>query len=190
MTGKIAFVRDLKIDELGRLLKTAYKNKSKYSSRVVLARILLKNKKYVFPKRRSVSYKSVTNAFVTPSNLNLIDNNGNLTEDGFKLEKLFSKNYSKYKFYLASLLLKKGNWILIIKSIETMQKKKINVLTHLRDLVRELIKRNVLEPGIDVYDMGIRIKSNHIRWLDELGVIKINNGKIKLNNKMIIQIMK
>jgi len=190
MTGKIAFVRDLKIDELGCLLKVAYKNKSKYNSRVGLAKILLKNKKHVFPRRRSVSYKCVTNAFVTPSNLNLIDNNGKLTEDGFELEELFSKNYSKYKFYLASLLLKKGNWIVIIKSIETLQRKKINVLIHLRDLVRDLIKRGVLESGIDVYDMGIRIKSNHIKWLDELGVISIDNGKIKLNNKMIIQIMK
>jgi hypothetical protein len=183
MEKKLTFVRDLKIAELKNILNLMIK--IKYKNRQEFNKLLFKKRKIIFPTRKSISKKSAGNALITISNLELVDKNFKLNSRGNKLAMAAKNNQSKFYRYLANTLLFVGNWVSIINSINKIEKKDVNPLKALRELVRNLISIGAIESGVNVNDMAMRIRGNHIKWLEELGLIKINENGVEINKKML-----
>lgn len=180
---KLTFVRDLKIDELGEILKIAFDFRTKYKNQQELAQILVSNKNIAFKNRISISKKSAINALITVVNLGLIDSNSQLTSDGLGLRNLFIEDKEKYKDQLAFLLLTKGNWLVLLQVLEELKPeiaKNPQLFSKYTNLiVNKLIENRILDKKIVKEDMAIRIRSNHIRWLMDLWIITKWNNKTK-----------
>jgi hypothetical protein len=180
---KLTFVRDLKIYELGEILKIAFDYRTKYTNQQELAKILVSKKNIAFKNRTSISKKSAINALITVVNLGLIDSNSQLTSDGLGLRNLFIEDKEKYKDQLAFLLLTKGNWLVLLQVLEELKPiiiSKPKLFTRYTNLVVDkLIEIGILEKEIAREDMARKIRSNHIRWLIDLEIITKWDNKTK-----------
>ncbi|MGC8622179.1 MAG: hypothetical protein ACP5U0_09720 [Caldisphaera sp.] len=183
---KLAFVRDLRIDELGKILDFALRYKGKYRNKKELEKILLKNKNKIFVGRKSISMKSVLNALITPSNLGLIDGFGNLTEEGEALRELYISDRGKYKEALAAYLLINGNWIELLQIVEEGRLKMREKLATLAELLE---KHKLIDESMDKMDYAKRISSQYFKWLADLGIIKREKDNLYIDWPYVIQIL-
>ena len=175
---KLAFVRDLRIEELGKILEFASQHKQEYKNKMELATLLLKNKKKIFTKRKSVSIKSSLNALITPTNLGLMDNLGNLTDEGEALRESYENNISHYKDDLSAYLLINGNWLELLRTIEEGKLKANGDVDKLANLLE---KYELVDEDMNKFDYAKRVNSQYFKWLKELGIIKIENNILKVD---------
>lgn len=185
---KLTFVRDLKVEELINILSVMQTEERHYKNRDELTNVLLKKKDYIFPTRKSVSYKSAGNTLITLSNLNLIDNHSKLNNKGKYLAKISRDNKKTFLRYLSNILLFEGNWIMLIRAIEKIEKEDKNSLKDTREITRILIKEGGIKPGVNIRDMASRIRTNYIGWLEYIGLINITEKGIKVNRQVISEI--
>jgi len=175
---KLAFVRDLRVEELGKILEFASQHKQEYKNKKELATLLLKNKEKIFTKRKSVSFKSSLNALITPTNLGLMDNFGNLTDEGEALRESYEDNASRYKDDLSAYLLINGNWLELLRTIEEGKLKAKGDIDKLANLLE---KYELIEEDMNKFDYAKRVSSQYFKWLKELGLIKIENNILQVD---------
>lgn len=182
--SSLAFIRDLRVQELKRLIEKIYLLKRKYYSGVELYNTLSREEKdYIFSSRRTkgkLTQRSFTNALITTNNIGLTEN-GKLTPIGISLA-LTIRNESdeKFRLQLLNLLLKKGNYLQILRElIFYTEKRNYSFDKALPEVVKKLKKRKLLtEKIVSIKDYTSRMKQNQLKWLLELGVI---TGDHKIN---------
>jgi len=179
---RIAFIRDLTVLELKRLLEKIYPIQRKYNSGTDLFRKLSrKDKDHIFKERKTtggLSPKSFTNVLITTNNLGLTEN-GILTPLGnsFALSAI-NESFENFKLRLLNLLLTTGNFLTLLREIEFLIETKGNSLNEsLTPAVKTLKRRKVLKIN-DVDDYVGRLKDNQLKWLAEMNVLTPEN-KIK-----------
>lgn len=177
----LAFIRDLRVKELKRLIEKIYLLKRKYHSGVELYHTLsIKDKDYIFSDRSTkgkLTQRSFTNTLITTNNIGLTEN-GKLTPLGISLA-LTIRNDSdeKFRLQLLSLLLKKGNYLQILRELIFITEiRKISFDKALPKVVEKLKKRKLLtEKIVSIEDYTSRMKQNQLKWLQELDVITKDN---------------
>jgi hypothetical protein len=183
---KLAFVRDLKVDELGGILEFASQHKGEYKNKKELEDLLLKNKTKIFPKRKSISHKSILNALITPTNLGLMDEFGNLTDEGETLKDSHKISIEKYKEDLSAYLLINGNWMALLQIIEEGKLKVKGDINKLADLIE---KHELIDEGMSKTDYARRVSSQYFKWLKDLDIIKIENGTLHVDWIYVIKVL-
>jgi len=177
----LTFIRDLRVQELKRLIEKIYLLKRKYNSGVELYYTFSrKDKDYIFSERSTkgkLTQRSFTNTLITTNNIGLTEN-GKLTPLGISLA-LTIRNESdeKFQLQLLNLLLKKGNYLQILRELNFItEKRKISFDKALPKVVEKLKKRKLLtEKIVNIEDYTSRMKQNQLKWLHELGVVSYNN---------------
>ncbi|MEW6196844.1 MAG: hypothetical protein AB1521_16980 [Bacteroidota bacterium] len=177
----LAFIRDLRVQELKRLIEKIYLLKRKYHSGAELYYTLKpRDKDYIFSEqstRGKLTQRSFTNTLITTNNIGLTEN-GKLTPLGISLA-LTIRNESEERFQLQllNLLLKKGNYLQILRELNFItEKRKISFDRALPKVVEKLKKRKLLtEKIVSIEDYTSRMKQNQLKWLQELDVITKDN---------------
>lgn len=181
--SSLTFIRDLRVNELKRLIEKIYLLKRKYYSGVELYYTLSqKDKDYIFSDRKTkgnLTKRSFTNTLITTNNIGLTEN-GKLTPLGISLA-LTIRNDSdeKFRLQLLSLLLKKGNYLQILRElIYYTDIMNYDFNEALPKVVKKLKKRKLLTERIEnIGDYTSRMKQNQLKWLHELDIIT-NDNKI------------
>lgn len=178
----LTFIRDLRVRELKRLIEKIYFLRREYFSGTELFHILsIRDKNYIFSERSTkgnLTLKSFTNTLITTNNLGLTEN-GKLTPLGISFAlTILNETDEKFHIQLLNLLLKKGNYLQILRElIFYTGEKNFNFDQALPKVVKRLKRRKLLtEKIVSIEDYTSRMKQNQLKWLRELGVITPDNN--------------
>lgn len=178
----LTFIRDLKLNELKRLIQKTHSLKKNYNSGKELYSLLgKKGRDFIFKDRKtrgSLTEKSFSNALITTNNLGITEN-GRLTSLGISLA-LEVHSDKVFSLRLIQLLLFNGHFVYILREYENLKNntaEKVNLDHHsLTQIVHNLNKKNLLKESIkNIDDYVKRMKSNQIQWLKDLKVIDQND---------------
>lgn len=166
---QIAYVRDLKPDELAKIMIFVKQVEGKFSTKKELF------EKYLEPQFKEITgrspsprtlFKYVRNFQITINALGLWDKKGMLTIEGEKLARFYSKDKEKYKDYLGWLVLSRGGWSRIVSELDNIYKggQKIKSNQHLCSILSKKLRKEGYIKGIwNFYD--------NIKWLIYLGIL-------------------
>jgi hypothetical protein len=165
---EITYVRDMKAEELGKLLAFIEENQGKYANKKQLIGMLTANfSSITCRKTKKATEKIVKNFLITLNALELLDANGQLTIYGKKLLRYFKMDPQKYKDYLGWLVLSKGGWMVILMELDDLYKSHyfIESKSELLELLSEKLQH-------DGYIKGRWNLIDLINWLIYLDILK------------------
>lgn len=186
---KLAYVADIKIEDIGIILNFAYKNHGNYEDSREFSKLIKQNKLKLFSK--ALTPRMISNFMITFNNLRLWDVNYKLNEEGNKLRILFNKKKKDFKSRLAYLLLIEGNWIALLSIMERLSKKNFKKKKNYRlALACSLIKNNFHPPTKKIKGLSEKMWDRFLRFLEEFNFVRWDNKTYILDWENIVKVIR
>jgi len=166
--AKLTYVRDMKAEELGKILVFIEENHGRYENKKQLIELLITNFSSITGRKpQKAAKKIVTNFLITLNALELLDSNAQLSIYGKKLSRYFRMDVQKYKDYLGWLVLSKGGWIVILTELDELYKSHYFIKS--KDELFQLLCEKLQQNG---YIKGRWNLTDIFSWLTYLNILK------------------